>query len=104
MAKPNYSFEKRRREMENPRKKEEKRQRKLAERQGRSGDATASTPEASWSRSYASTSSGCQVSAEVTIIAITHRPAWLASADTILRFDGRGVATIRRERATEVPA
>lgn len=41
---------------------------------------------------------------EVTIIAITHRPAWLAIADTILRFDGRGVATIRRERATEVPA
>ena len=30
------------------------------------GPATASTPEASWSRSYASTSSGCQVSAEVT--------------------------------------
>lgn len=30
------------------------------------GPATPSTPEASWSRSYASTSSGCQVSAEVT--------------------------------------
>ena len=30
------------------------------------GPATASIPEASWSRSYASTSSGCQVSAEVT--------------------------------------
>ena len=30
------------------------------------GPATASTPEASWSRSYASASSGCQVSAEVT--------------------------------------
>ena len=30
------------------------------------GPATSSTPEASWSRSYASASSGCQVSAEVT--------------------------------------
>ena len=30
------------------------------------GPATASIPEASWSRSYASTSSGCQVSTEVT--------------------------------------
>ena len=30
------------------------------------GPATSSTPEASWSSSYASTSSGCQVSVEVT--------------------------------------
>lgn len=38
MAKPNYQFEKRRREMDQQRKKEEKRQRKLAERQAKPND------------------------------------------------------------------
>jgi ATP-binding cassette subfamily C protein len=38
----------------------------------------------------------------VTILAITHRPAWTAIADAVLTFDGRGVTTTRR-RATARP-
>ena len=49
-AKPNYQFEKRRRELDKQRKKEEKRLRKLAQRQaGQTGEATesaAADPEA----------------------------------------------------------
>ena len=49
MAKPNYQFEKRRREMDQQRKKEEKRQRKLADRQAKPSDpsqVTMISPEA----------------------------------------------------------
>lgn len=44
MAKPNYQFEKRRRENEKQRKKEEKRLRKLADRQGRPEGAEVTEP------------------------------------------------------------
>ena len=44
MAKPNYQFEKRRRENEKQRKKEEKRLRKLADRQGRPEGAEGTEP------------------------------------------------------------
>jgi hypothetical protein len=46
MAKPNYQFEKRRRENEKQRKKEEKRLRKLAERQARPDGAPETEPAA----------------------------------------------------------
>lgn len=45
MAKPNYQFEKRRREMDKQRKKEEKRLRKLGDRQPKV-DGQANAPEA----------------------------------------------------------
>ena len=45
MAKPNYSFEKRQRDLEKKRKQEEKRLRKLAEKKPSDDDASAPSPE-----------------------------------------------------------
>jgi hypothetical protein len=45
LAKPNYSFEKRQRDLEKKRKQEEKRLRKLAEKKPSGDDAVASSPE-----------------------------------------------------------
>jgi hypothetical protein len=44
LAKPNYSFEKRQRDLEKKRKQEEKRQRKLAEKKPASGDDDVASP------------------------------------------------------------
>ncbi|WP_301102673.1 hypothetical protein [Propionivibrio sp.] len=45
MAKPNYSFEKRQRDLEKKRKQEEKRLRKLAEKKPSDDDSNPSSPE-----------------------------------------------------------
>jgi len=47
LAKPNYSFEKRQRDLEKKRKQEEKRQRKLAEKKPAEGDGASPEGEAS---------------------------------------------------------
>ncbi len=44
MAKPNYAFEKRKRELEQKRKKEEKLQKKLANKQAKAGDTADAAP------------------------------------------------------------
>ena len=44
MAKPNYAFEKRKRELEQKRKKEEKLQKKLQNKQAKAGDETEESP------------------------------------------------------------
>jgi hypothetical protein len=48
LAKPNYAFEKRKRELEQKRKKEEKLQKKIANRQAKAGEGNepAAAPEA----------------------------------------------------------
>lgn len=40
----------------------------------------------------------------VTLIAITHRPAWTAIADAVLRFDEHGVTTVRLETPAKAAA
>ena len=45
LAKPNYSFEKRQRDLEKKRKQEEKRLRKLAEKKPADGDSAEASPE-----------------------------------------------------------
>lgn len=44
MAKPNYAFEKRKRELEQKRKKEEKLQRKMQNKQAKDGEGTVPEP------------------------------------------------------------
>ena len=44
MAKPNYAFEKRKRELEQKRKKEEKLQRKMQNKQAKEGDPSGAVP------------------------------------------------------------
>jgi hypothetical protein len=44
LAKPNYAFEKRKRELEQKRKKEEKLQKKLQNKQAKAGDETEAAP------------------------------------------------------------
>jgi hypothetical protein len=44
LAKPNYAFEKRKRELEQKRKKEEKLQRKMQNKQAKEGDPAADAP------------------------------------------------------------
>ena len=44
MAKPNYAFEKRKRELEQKRKKEEKLQRKMQNKQAKAGDPADAAP------------------------------------------------------------